>query len=233
MVGALSVISAITRIFSIGIYGFFEDMVGFYRGLLKPLFDLFEIFDIHLSALQADLLLAYLVLLMMSLRAGLFPLARPEIFDSERHRIATIQEEVGTFTPETAPSNVIYAKMRPDGSYLIRSYRYKPNAYLYARSAISCFLLLPILTLLPFRRAIPSVGSKGTWNSLRLLWVAIKISEKDEKAGFIERVVDGQTKSAYSVNYLKTCRAYALVAAQAAALPFAVVLFFALAKAST
>lgn len=226
IVGCLSLVSAITRIFEIGLSGIFAEMVTFYRNLAKPLFDLLTLFHIELTRLQTDLLLVYLVLLMMSVRAGLLPLLNPEILKNERARIATYYEEIATVENENFPPNMIAGTRLPDGRYSLRLIRYKPDWQLFLRGFAATITLTPILTLLPFRRAFPkSYGRMPNW---RVLMLAFSLSSDDERH-LMKEVQDG---SFYNTSYLKALRSYAIVGLQAATLPFATILFFVLARYS-
>lgn len=226
VIGALSLISAVNHMFSIGLYGFFGELIEFYRNASRPLVDFIAVFHLNITRFQLDILLIYFVLVMMSFRAGFFPLMRPEIFEDHRRRSAGISEEIGNFDiDEPAPDNLITAEQLSNGTYRMRFYVFRPNWHLYGLSFISSVFLVPLLTLLPFRRAIPR-RTPGGVPPLKLLRIAFTLSDAAKRRGMIE-IGEG---TAYSVSYLLTLRSYAVVAVQAAALPAAVVLFFVLAK---
>ena len=74
-VAAASGVSAITRLFHVGLFGVFHDFVLFYRGLLSPFYELanWPGWPFDVPELAVDLFAVYVVLLGMSVRAELGP----------------------------------------------------------------------------------------------------------------------------------------------------------------
>lgn len=230
VVGCLSAISAIARVLSIGLGGIFAEMVSFYREAFGPLFRFLMLLRIDLTPSQADLLLLYLVLFMMSVRAGLLPLLQSEIRNAEQDRRAIPYEEVADIsdisTSEDFPPNTVSAQKIESGKYLLHRYRYRPDWQMYLIRFVYTILLLPVITFLPLRRAIRFRGS-SIFHAMNVVKLSFSVSDNGNEKGFIEY---GGTH--YNITYLRTLRSYAVVAGQAAALPLAVLLFFVLAKYS-
>lgn len=70
--GAMSAISAVTRIFDVGIVGFARDMLEFYRQALSPIYSIVESIPLpfEVEPLLVDTIAVYCVLVSMSYRAG-------------------------------------------------------------------------------------------------------------------------------------------------------------------
>lgn len=70
-VGAVSGVSAIARLFHVGLFGVFHDFVQFYRALLRPIYDLvnWPPWPFNVPELAVDLFAVYVVLVGTALRS--------------------------------------------------------------------------------------------------------------------------------------------------------------------
>jgi len=87
-VGAASGISAFARLFHVGLVGTFHDLVRFYRGLLRPIYEFVNLpqWPLDVPELAVDLFAVYAVLVGMALRATLLSRYREGMRDAQRLR---------------------------------------------------------------------------------------------------------------------------------------------------
>lgn len=95
--GSVSVVSAISRLFEIGILGFISDIVEFYRSFFYPITNIIsQFFGVSLSPFQSDLMALYLVFSLVFFRIlfkltgfiGYLKCLNPFSFDAEIQRMA-------------------------------------------------------------------------------------------------------------------------------------------------
>lgn len=225
LIGFFSAVSAIQSVFSLGFSTFFESMLGFYRKLFEPLVLILNLLPFDITQTTVDMAALYIVFFMMSLRSSLVPLFFPEVLHIERKKISTRYIDTFPSAPQELPENTIETRTLETGEVEIDYLVFKPLWITYSRSILSCLLLIPAITLLPFRNL--GFFKFLTWNIIRLAW-SVEPEERSEEYLQIDAVSGG--KVPVSIHDMLLVKHYIVVALQFFTLPFALMIFFILAE---